>query len=70
MPRRIGVQNADVSRHSPMCVMLARSVLRHIRVASKRELKDRPMAAMVQRPPWFNGNSIVHTRNYMLDKAA
>jgi hypothetical protein len=31
---------------------LARSVLRHIRVASKRELKDRIMAAMDRRHAW------------------
>ena len=36
---------------------LARSVLRHIRVASKQELKDRIMAAMDQ----FNRQPVVHT---------
>jgi transposase len=45
---------------------LARSVLRHIRVASKQELKDRLMAAM----DYFNQQPVVHTWTYKLDKAA
>jgi transposase len=45
---------------------LARSVLRHIRVASKQELKDRIMAAMDH----LNDNPVVHTWSYKLDKAA
>ena len=45
---------------------LARSVLRHVRVASKQELKDRIMAAIVQ----FNQNPVVHTWSYKLDKTA
>jgi transposase len=45
---------------------LARSVLRHIRVASKQELKDRLMAAV----DYFNGDPVVHTWTYKLDKAA
>jgi transposase len=45
---------------------LARSVLRHIRVASKHELKDRIMAAMDH----FNENPVVHTWSYKLKKAA
>jgi transposase len=45
---------------------LARSVLRHIRVGSKQELKDRLMAAM----DYFNQNPVVHTWTYQLDKAA
>jgi transposase len=45
---------------------LARSVLRHIRVASKQELKDRIMAAMDE----FNRHPVVHTWSYGLDKAA
>ena len=45
---------------------LARSVLRHIRVASKQELKDRNMAAM----DYFNQEPVVHTWAYKLDKAA
>jgi len=45
---------------------LARSVLRHIRVSSKRELKERLMAAMDH----FNENPVVHTWTYKLDKAA
>src|SRR6266851_1252578 len=45
---------------------LARSVLRHIRVASKQELKDRIMAAMDH----FNHDPVVHTWAYKLDKAA
>jgi CubicO group peptidase (beta-lactamase class C family) len=45
---------------------VARSVLRHIRVASKQELKDRIMAAMDE----FNRHPVVHTWSYKLDKAA
>jgi transposase len=45
---------------------LARSVLRHIRVASKQELKDRLMAAMDE----FNRHPVVHTWSYKLDQAA
>jgi transposase len=45
---------------------LARSVLRHIRVASKQELKDRITAAMDH----FNQNPVVHTWSYKLKKAA
>jgi transposase len=45
---------------------LARSVLRHIRVASKQELKDRLMAAI----DYFNENPLVHTWTYKLDNAA
>jgi hypothetical protein len=45
---------------------LARSILRHIRVASKQELKDRLMAAV----DYFNNDPVVHTWTYKLDKAA
>jgi transposase len=45
---------------------LARSVLRHIRVASKQELKDRIMAAMDE----FNRHPVVHSWSYKLDQAA
>jgi hypothetical protein len=45
---------------------LARSVLRHIRVTSKQELKDRLMAAMDH----FNQDPVVHTWSYKLDQAA
>ena len=45
---------------------LTRSVLRHIRVASKQELKDRIMAAMDE----FNRHPVVHTWSYKLDRAA
>jgi hypothetical protein len=45
---------------------LARSVLRHIRVASKQELKERIMAAMDH----FNRDPVVHTWSYKLDQAA
>jgi transposase len=45
---------------------LARSVLRHIRVASKQELKDRIMVAMDH----FNQNPVVHTWSYRLEKVA
>jgi Recombinase len=40
--------------------------LRHLRVASKQELKDRLMAAM----NYFNQQPIVHTWSFKLDKAA
>ncbi len=45
---------------------LARSVLRHIRVESKQELKDRIMAAMDE----FNRHPVVHTWSYKLEQAA
>jgi transposase len=45
---------------------LARSVLRHIRVTSKQELKDRLMAAMDH----FNQEPVAHTWSYKLDHAA
>jgi transposase len=45
---------------------LARSVLRHIRVSSKQELRDRIMAAI----DLFNRDPVVHTWTYKLDKAA
>src|ERR1700688_1002546 len=45
---------------------LARSVLRHIRVTSKQELKERIIAAMDE----FNRHPVVHTWSYKLDNAA
>src|SRR4030081_2456274 len=45
---------------------LARSVLRHIRVESKQELKDRITGAMDE----FNRYPVVHTWSYKLDQAA
>jgi len=45
---------------------LARSVLRHIRVASVQELKDRLTAAIDH----FNRNRVVNTWSYKLDRAA
>jgi transposase len=45
---------------------LTRSVLRHIRVASKHELKERIMAAMDD----INQHPVVHTWSYRLDQAA
>jgi transposase len=45
---------------------LARSALRHIRVASRQELKTRIMAAMDE----FNQHPVVHTWSYKLDQAA
>jgi transposase len=45
---------------------LARSVLRHIRVASKQELKDRIMAAI----DYVNRDPVVHTWSYKMDEAA
>jgi transposase len=45
---------------------LARSVLRHIRVATKQELKDRIIDAI----DYFNQEPVVHTWSFKLDKAA
>ena len=45
---------------------LARSVLRHIRVTSKQELKERLMAAV----DFFNQDPVVHTWTHKLDRAA
>jgi transposase len=45
---------------------LARSVLRHIRVASKQQLKDRIMAAIDD----INRDPVVHNWTYRLNKAA
>jgi transposase len=45
---------------------LARSVLRHIRVNSKQELKDRIMAAI----DYVNRDPVVHTWSYKIDQAA
>jgi hypothetical protein len=45
---------------------LTRSVLRHIRVASKQELKDRIMSAI----DLVNRDPVVHTWSYKLDRAA
>jgi transposase len=45
---------------------LARAVLRHIRVASKQELKYRILAAINDN----NQQLVVHTWSYKLDKAA
>src|SRR5262249_18130971 len=44
----------------------ARSVLRHIRVASKQELKERIMAGVKD----VNRHPVIHTRSYKLAKAA
>ena len=43
-----------------------RSTPRHIRVASKQELKDRIMAAM----DYMNQHPAVHAWSYKLDEAA
>jgi transposase len=45
---------------------LARSALRHIRVASKQELKERIAAAV----EFINQNPVVHTWSYKIKKAA
>src|SRR5271165_3553794 len=45
---------------------LARSVLRHIQVASKQKLKDRILAAIDD----INKQPVVHTWSYKLDRAA
>jgi len=45
---------------------LTRSVLRHIRVASRQKLKDRLMAAVDD----FNRHPVIHTWTYNLDRAA
>jgi transposase len=44
----------------------ARSVLRHIRVASKHELKQRIMAGI----EYFNRHPVIHTWSYKLDEVA
>jgi Homeodomain-like domain len=49
----------------PFFSKLVRSVLRHIRVASKQELKDRIMAAM----DFFNQEPIVHTWTHKLRRS-
>ena len=41
-------------------------MLRHIRVASKQELKDRVMAAIA----FFNQEPVIHTWTYKLDGTA
>jgi hypothetical protein len=45
---------------------LARSVLRHIRVTCKQELKDR----LMQAADFFNRHPVVHSWTYKLDRAA
>jgi hypothetical protein len=45
---------------------LARSVLRHIRVASKQELKERILAAI----DVINKHPVVYSWSYKLDQAA
>jgi transposase len=45
---------------------LARSVLRHLRVSSKQELKERLLSAI----EYFNDNPVVHSWTYKLEKAA
>jgi hypothetical protein len=45
---------------------MARSVLRHIRVASKQELKDRILTAIDD----LNRDPVVHTWTYKLSEAA
>jgi transposase len=45
---------------------LGRSVLRHIRFASKQELRERIIAAIDD----INRHPVVHTWSYMLNKAA
>jgi transposase len=45
---------------------LARSVLRHIRVTSKQELKKR----LIQAVDYFNEDPVVHAWTYKIDKAA
>jgi transposase len=45
---------------------LSRSVLRHIRVTTKQELKSRLMAAI----DYFNQNPVVHTWSYKLGEVA
>jgi transposase len=45
---------------------LTRSVLRHIRIVSKQELKDRLLPAV----DYFNRDPVVHTWTYMLEKGA
>jgi transposase len=45
---------------------LTRSILRHIRVASKQELKDRIIAAI----NYINQHPVIHTWSYLLEKGA
>jgi transposase len=45
---------------------LTRSILRHIRVTSKQELKDRLIVAV----DYFNDDPVIHTWTYKIDKAA
>ena len=45
---------------------MARSVLRHIRVASKQELRDRILTAI----DGLNRDPVVHTWTYKLSEAA
>ena len=63
---RIAHRRLGVLPDARLFSKLARSVLRHIRVASKEELKDRIMAAMDH----FNRDPVVHTWSYKLDQAA
>jgi hypothetical protein len=56
----------EMRREVPENERLDGSSLRHIRVASKEELKDRLMAAV----NYFNRDPVVHTWTYKLDKAA
>jgi hypothetical protein len=56
---------APGSPHRGFFSKLAHSVLRHIRVASKQELKD-PIMATVD---LFNQELVVHTWTHKLDRA-
>jgi hypothetical protein len=64
----------DLDQHNPGSLdeergffsKLARSVLRHIRVSSKQELKERLLSAIA----YFNDNPVVHAWTYKLEKAA
>jgi hypothetical protein len=58
------VAGCNPAQPSPVFSQLARSVLRHISVESKDELKDRLMAM-----DYFNQQPVVHTRSFKFRKA-
>jgi hypothetical protein len=64
--RRIGHDSISSRASSPSWRVLARSVLRHIRVSSKHELKERLMAFIDN----INCEPVVHTWRYKIDNAA
>ena len=61
-----GIGAVEVATRVGKSVLTVRRWRRRIRVASKQELKDRLMAAV----DYFNGDPVVHTWTYKIDKAA